>query len=98
MLRKWDQVEPLAKAMFNIWVEIRVWGATMGCPSSKGMSNSPYVWVDATYHKVRVDGHITSQATVVAIGVTTEGERQILRIDVGPSEVAPSGRPCYAVS
>ena len=46
----------------------------------------PYVWVDATYHKVRVDGHVTSQATVVAVGVTTEGERQILGIDVGPSE------------
>ena len=33
----------------------------------------PYVWVDATYHKVRVDGHVTSQATVVAVGVTHEG-------------------------
>src|SRR5215204_536856 len=46
----------------------------------------PYVWVDATYHKVRVDGHVTSQATVVAVGVTAEGERQILGVDVGPSE------------
>ena len=46
----------------------------------------PYVWVDATYHKVRVDGHVTSQATVVAIGVTAEGERQVLGLDVGPSE------------
>jgi putative transposase len=46
----------------------------------------PYVWVDATYHKVRVDGHVTSQATVVAVGVTSEGERQVLGVDVGPSE------------
>jgi transposase-like protein len=46
----------------------------------------PYVWVDATYHEVRVDGHVTSQATVVAVGLTTEGERQVLGIDVGPSE------------
>jgi transposase-like protein len=45
-----------------------------------------YLWVDATYHKVRVDGRVQSQATVVAIGVTTEGERQVLGIDVGPSE------------
>jgi len=44
------------------------------------------VWVDATYHKVRVDGHVTSQATVVAVGVTAEGERKILGVDVGPSE------------
>ena len=45
-----------------------------------------YLWVDATYHKVRVDGRVISQATVVAIGVTTEGDRQVLGIDVGPSE------------
>jgi len=46
----------------------------------------PYVWVDATYHKVRVDGRVLSQATVVAVGVTAEGERQVLGVDVGPSE------------
>ena len=45
-----------------------------------------YVWLDATYHKVRVDGRVVSQATVVAIGVTSEGERQVLGVDVGPSE------------
>ena len=46
----------------------------------------PYLWVDATYHKVRVDGRVTNQATVVAVGVTQEGERQVLGVDVGPSE------------
>jgi len=46
----------------------------------------PYVWLDATYHKVRIDGQVVSQATVVAIGVTREGDRQILGIDVGSSE------------
>ncbi len=45
-----------------------------------------YLWLDATYHKVRVDGRVISQATVVAVGVTSEGERQVLGIDVGPSE------------
>jgi len=45
-----------------------------------------YLWVDATYHKMRVDGRVISQATVVAVGVTTDGERQVLGIDVGPSE------------
>jgi transposase-like protein len=29
---------------------------------------------------------VQSQATVVAVGVTTDGERQVLGIDVGPSE------------
>jgi len=46
----------------------------------------PYVWLDATYHKVRIDGRVVSQATVVAIGVTLAGERQILGVDVGASE------------
>jgi putative transposase len=45
-----------------------------------------YLWVDATYHKVRVNGRVTSQATVVAVGITSEGDRQVLGVDVGPSE------------
>lgn len=46
----------------------------------------PYVWLDATYHKVRIDGRVVSQATVVAIGVTLDGERHVLGVDVGASE------------
>lgn len=46
----------------------------------------PYLWVDATYHKVRIEGRVVSQATVVAIGVNAEGERQIVGVDVGASE------------
>jgi len=46
----------------------------------------PYVWLDATYHKVRDGGRVTSMATVVAVGVNTEGWRQVLGVDVGPSE------------
>ena len=45
-----------------------------------------YLWVDATYHKVRVAGRVLSQATVVAVGVTSEGDRQVLGVDAGPSE------------
>jgi putative transposase len=33
-----------------------------------------------------VDGRVTGQATVVAIGISTEGERQVLGPDVGSSE------------
>jgi len=46
----------------------------------------PYLWLDATYHKVRVEGRVVSQATVVAIGVTRDGERQVVGVDVGASE------------
>jgi putative transposase len=35
---------------------------------------------------VRVDGRGTSQATVVAIGISSDGERHVLGLDVGPSE------------
>ena len=33
-----------------------------------------------------MDGRVNSQATVVAVGVTSEGDRQVLGVDVGPSE------------
>jgi transposase-like protein len=46
----------------------------------------PYVWLDATFHKVRETGRVISVATVVAIGVTTTGERTVLGAQTGPSE------------
>jgi putative transposase len=46
----------------------------------------PYVWLDATFVKVRQDGRVASMAVVIAIGVTATGEREVLGLDVGPSE------------
>jgi putative transposase len=46
----------------------------------------PYVWLDATFVKVREDGRVVSQAIVIAIGVRATGEREVLGLDVGPSE------------
>jgi putative transposase len=46
----------------------------------------PYVWLDATFVKVREDGRVQSMAMVIAIGVRESGERQILGYDLGPSE------------
>ena len=46
----------------------------------------PYVWLDATYMKVRENSRVVSQAVVIAIGVRATGEREILGLDVGPSE------------
>jgi len=46
----------------------------------------PYVWLDARYEKVRVDGRIVSNAVVVAYGVNKSGEREVVGADVGPSE------------
>ncbi len=46
----------------------------------------PYVWLDATFHKVREGGRVVPMATVVAVGVSTDGWRQVLGIAAGPSE------------
>jgi putative transposase len=47
-----------------------------------------YVFLDATYVHVRDDalGQVVSRAIVVATGVTAEGGREILGLDVGDSE------------
>jgi putative transposase len=46
----------------------------------------PYVWLDATFVKVRDGGRVVSMAVVIAIGVNGEGQREVLGLDVGPSE------------
>ena len=46
----------------------------------------PYVWLDATYVKVRQDGRIVSVAVIIAVGVNTAGRREVLGMTVGPSE------------
>jgi putative transposase len=46
----------------------------------------PYLWIDATYLKVRQAGRIVSVAVMVAVGVNTDGRREVLGMDIGPSE------------
>jgi transposase-like protein len=46
----------------------------------------PYVWIDATYIKAREAGRIVSTATIIAVGVNTDGRREVLGVDTGPSE------------
>jgi transposase-like protein len=46
----------------------------------------PYVWLDATFLKVRKDARVVSMAVVIAIGVNERGEREVLGLDVGASE------------
>jgi putative transposase len=49
----------------------------------------PYVWLDATYVKARRDHHIVSVAVIVAVGVNTDGRREVLGMTVGHSEAEP---------
>ena len=46
----------------------------------------PYVWLDATYVKVRRNHRIVSVAVIIAVGVNTDGRREVLGMDIGPSE------------
>ncbi|HEY0084661.1 MAG TPA: IS256 family transposase [Allosphingosinicella sp.] len=46
----------------------------------------PYLWLDATYIKVREGGRIISRAVIVAVAVNSDGKREVLGIAVGPSE------------
>ena len=49
----------------------------------------PYLWLDATYLKVREGGRIVSVAAIIAVAVTTEGRREIVGLHIGPSEAEP---------
>jgi transposase-like protein len=46
----------------------------------------PYLWIDATYVKARDNGRIVSAAVIVAVGVNSDGRREVLGMDIGPSE------------
>ena len=46
----------------------------------------PYLWINATYVKVRQAGRIVSVAVIVAVGVNADGRREVLGMDIGPSE------------
>jgi len=49
----------------------------------------PYLWIDATYLKVRQAGRIVSVAVIIAVAVNTDGVREILGLEIGPSEAEP---------
>ncbi len=46
----------------------------------------PYVFLDATYCKVRLNGRVVCQAVVIATGVSADGRREVLGCATGDSE------------
>jgi putative transposase len=46
----------------------------------------PYLWLDATYLKVRDGGRIVSRAVIVAVAVNEDGKREVLGVAAGASE------------
>lgn len=49
----------------------------------------PYIWIDATYLKVRRGGRVVSVAAIIAVGVNTDGRREVLGLEIGTSEAEP---------
>ncbi len=62
-----------------------------------GEGDWPYIWLDATYLKVRRNHQIplgrlrrqVSVAVIIAVGVNTDGRREVLGMTVGHSEAEP---------
>lgn len=46
----------------------------------------PYIWLDALYEKIRIDDRVVSNAVVIAYGVTAQGHRDVIGIDVVDTE------------
>jgi len=49
----------------------------------------PYLWIDATYLKSRQAGRLVSVAVIIAVGVNTDGRREVLGVATGASEAEP---------
>lgn len=46
----------------------------------------PYLWLDATYVKVRQASRVVPIAVIAAVGVNSDGRREVLGMAIGPSE------------
>ena len=49
-------------------------------------SDYPYLFLDATFEKVRENGRVISMAVLIAVGVRGSGEPEVVGVDVGPAE------------
>jgi putative transposase len=58
----------------------------------------PYLWLDATYLKVREAGRVVSMAALVATGVAMSGERRVLGLELSPGHDEGSAWPTFVRS
>lgn len=56
----------------------------------------PYLWLDAVYLKVREGQRVLSKATLVAYGVSEQGEREVLGVQVADGEMESAWRSFLA--
>jgi putative transposase len=55
----------------------------------------PYLWLDATYLKVREGGRVVSMAALVATGVAMSGERRVVGLELSSGNDEGSGWPRF---
>jgi putative transposase len=55
----------------------------------------PYLWLDATYVKIREAGRVVSMAALVATGVAASGERRILGLELAAGNDEGSAWPAF---
>jgi transposase-like protein len=55
----------------------------------------PYLWLDATYLKVREGGRVVSMAVLIAIGVASSGERRVLGCELSAGNDEGSAWPRF---
>jgi putative transposase len=60
-------------------------GLGSGAPTPLRPGQWPYLWIDATYVKVREAGRIVSVAVTIAVAVNTDGRREVLGMAIGAS-------------
>ena len=60
-----------------------------------GEAAFPYLWLDATYLKVREAGRVVSMAALVAVGVAATGERRVLGLELSPGNDEGSAWPGF---
>jgi putative transposase len=58
----------------------------------------PYLWLDATYVKVRDGGRVVSMAALIATGVAATGERRVLGLELAPGNDEGSAWPAFVRS
>ena len=52
----------------------------------------PYLIVDARYERVREDGVIGKQAVLIALGISWEGRREVLGVELANRRATAAGR------
>lgn len=58
----------------------------------------PYLWLDATYAKVREGGRIISRAVIIAVAVNEDGKREVPGVVTGPSEAEMCLGPAFCAA